>query len=392
MLFKYAITLDSIMPFYLSYKIHEYHCVTRNMKLKLHTDLNLIKHGFPVEILIPFIGTFNKEDEPEFVLHGRFDNLLHDGKDFMELTDIENCDVCLLPVVYESAAVLHDDIRDFLKKAEHFHKKILVFAGHDTPVKTTPIKNAIIFNSAISKSTQPKNVYSWPHFFEDFLLKYYNNEVKPRKKSTKPVIGFCGYASPLNVKMGRDKMVGCVKLIANYLGVIQKYPDKVSHSYRARAIIGLKRSKRVNLNLKLKSNFAFGPGGQLNSGNTTESNAEFRKKFVDNIIESDYTLCVRGIGNNSIRFYETICCGRIPIFVNTDSVLPFEHLINWKSLCVWVDEKDIDNIAEVVANYHDRISEAEFMERQVRLRNIWKQFFSPEGFFNKMELFINNKS
>jgi hypothetical protein len=106
-------------------------------------------------------------------------------------------------------------------------------------------------------------------------------------------------------------------------------------------------------------------------------------------LNSDYTLCVRGIGNNSVRFYETICCGRIPIFVNTDSVLPFEHLINWKALCVWVDEKEIDNIAEVVANYHKKISPQEFIDLQIQLRNIWKQYFSPEGFFNNMEVFMS---
>jgi hypothetical protein len=359
------------------------------MMLKVYTDLSLLKYGFPVEILIPFIGTFNKEDEPESILHGRFDEFLNSGKKFLELSDIESCDVCLFPIVYEKSAVFNIDILKFIKSAEYSNRKILVFAGHDTPVQTVPIKNAIIFNSAISKSSLLPNVFSWPHFFEDFLLKYYNNEVKPRPKSLTPIVGFCGYASPLSVSMGRDKLVGSLKLMANYLGLIQRYPDKVSHSYRARAIIGLRKSKQVGLNLKLKSNFAFGPQGQLNTGDTKESNTEFRKNFIDNILNSDYTLCVRGIGNNSVRFYETICCGRIPIFVNTDSVLPFEHLINWKALCVWVDEKEIDNIAEVVANYHKKISPQEFIDLQIQLRNIWKQYFSPEGFFNNMEVFMS---
>jgi uncharacterized protein YggL (DUF469 family) len=359
------------------------------MKLKLHTNLSLTQHGFPVEILIPFIGTFNKEDEPGFILHGRFDNFLSHGKDFIELTDIERSDVCLFPIVYERSAVLHDEVLDYIKSVERFNKKMLVFAGHDTPVNTVPIENAIIFNSAVSKSTRPYNVFSWPHFFEDFLSKYYNDEVQPRPKSATPVVGFCGYAPPLDLEIGRDKLVGSLKLVANYLGLIQRFPDKASHSYRARSIIGLKRSKRIILNLKLKRKFAFGPEGRLNSGITEESNTEFRRAFVENIFNSDYTLCVRGIGNNSVRFYETLCCGRIPIFVNTDSVLPFDHLINWRELCVWVDEKDIDNIGEVVANYHKRISAQEFMELQVRLRNIWKQFFSPEGFFNNMDAFID---
>lgn len=358
------------------------------MKLKLHTDLSLTRYGFPVEILIPFTGTFNKEDEPGSILHGRFDSFLLNGKDFLELTDIESCDICLFPIVYDKSAVLPNEVLDYIKNVERSDKRMLVFAGHDTPVNTVPIKNAVIFNSAVSKSTRAHNVFSWPHFFEDFLLSYYNDEVKPRHKSSIPIVGFCGYAPPLNLEIGRDKFVGLLKLIANYLGVIQKYPDKVSHSYRARSIIGLRKSKKVVLNLKLKSSFAFGPEGRLNSGTGKESNTDFRKSFVENILNSDYTLCVRGIGNNSVRFYETLCCGRIPIFVDTDSVLPFDHLINWRELCIWVDEKDIDNIGDVVAKYHNRISDQEFVELQLRLRKIWKQFFAPEGFFNHMDAFI----
>ncbi|HEX8427263.1 exostosin domain-containing protein [Hymenobacter sp.] len=361
------------------------------MKLKLHTDLSLLDKGYPIELLIPFIGTFNKEDESGAVRQGRFDEYQRVGKEFIELTSIEECDACLLPIFYDvqfDQAGFEKKIAPFIQKVESHNKKILIFVGHDVLHINVPVKNAILFNSAISKSSQLKNVHSWPHFFEDFLEKYNGGKPRPRKKSSKPVIGFCGYAPPLNIKMSREKVITSLKLAANYAGILQRFPERISHSYRARSIIGLQKSNRIIPNFKLKSNFAFGPTGGLNTGNTTESNFDFRKNFVENILGSDYTLCIRGIGNNSVRFFETLCCGRIPVFVDTDSALPFDNIINWKEFCVWVEEKDVDKIAEKVEEYHNNISEEEFLALQVKARKVWEDYLSPIGFFNKIHLFL----
>ncbi|OGX82227.1 hypothetical protein BEN49_14220 [Hymenobacter coccineus] len=341
---------------------------------------------------MPFIGDF--EAGAESIRHGRYDDFLSSGKSFLELTSIEECDACLLPIFYDvigDQAKFEKSIKGFVEEVERSGKKVLIFVGHDVLEINIPVKNAIIFNSAISKSKQAKNVYPWPHFFEDFLERYKGGELEIRNKGAKPVVGFCGYAPPLNIKMGREKIVAIAKLMANYAGLLQKYPDRISHSYRARAIIGLQKATTIIPNFRLKSNFAFGPNG-MNTGNTVESNEDFRKKFVENIIESDYTLCVRGLGNNSVRFFETLCCGRIPVFVNTDSTLPFDNLIDWKSLCVWVEEKDIDRIAEAVVEFHNNISESDFIDLQKKLRAIWEEYLTPTGFFKRLSFFINQES
>lgn len=60
---------------------------------------------------------------------------------------------------------------------------------------------------------------------------------------------------------------------------------------------------------------------------------------------SDYVLCARG-GDFSYRLYETLSYGRIPVFVDTDCVLPYDSEIKWKDYCVWVDEKEVNRIGE----------------------------------------------
>jgi hypothetical protein len=353
-------------------------------KLKVYTDMSLLDIGFPVEMLIPYIGLFNKEDEADAVMYGRFDRFINIGKDIIEITNQEEADVYLLPIRFDllGEQAKNNDIAYFYKDALSRYKKVITFAGHDVANIKVPYTNAIVFNSAYSKSVRPANVFSYPHFFEDFQEKKYV-DFKVKKKSHIALIGFCGYAPPINT-IGKDKMIGLAKLLANYLDIIQRYPDKVSHSYRARAIIGLNKSKKIKQNFILKKNFAFGPQGQLNTGNIVETNNNFRKNFIQNIIDSDYTLCVRGIGNNSVRFFETLCCGRIPIFINTDSTLPFDDIINWKEFCIWIEEKDIDRIDEIVANYHDNISEENFIAMQHKARKIWEDYLTPVGFFSNL--------
>lgn len=361
------------------------------MNIKLYTDLSLLEFGYQTELLIPFVGLKNEEDKPGKILSGRYDEYIACAHQFVELTtDIESCDACLLPINYdlEKTEKFLADIKPFLEKVERSNKKIFVFVGHDVPEVDVKIKNAIVFNSAINKSTQPKNVFSFPHFFEDLLKRYKGGALQPRHKQQIPVLGFCGYAPPLGLKFGKAKIIGIVKLLANYTGIIKRFPEKSSHSYRARTILSVRNSKKIKTNFRIKSQFAFGPTGLLNTGNTTETDESFRLAFINNIIESDYTLCVRGIGNNSVRFFETLCCGRIPVFLNTDCVLPFDFVINWKELCVWVEEKDINNAAQVVANFHNNLSDSEFIALQEKLRLLWEEYFSPVGFFKHLNLFI----
>ena len=364
------------------------------MKLKIFTDLALIHEGYPIELLIPFVGVFNEEDKPGKLMSSRFDEYVVKGKEFLELTDnLEEAHVAILPIYYEligDVAAFEKVIEPFIKKVGLSNKKIIVFAGHDVSNPRIKIKNSIIFNSAINKSSKPENTYPFPHFFEDFIKQYHQNKYVAKIKGQIPVVGFCGYAPPLGLTLSKAKIIGSLKLVANYVGLIKKFPGKASHSYRARAILGLLNSKIIKTNLRLKANFAFGPEGQLNTGKTTQTDEDFRKSFVNNILESDYTLCVRGIGNNSIRFYESLCCGRIPVFVNTDCALPFDFLIDWKNLCVWVEEKDIDNIDKIVWEFHQKISNEEFIELQKKLRSLWEEYFSPVGFFKNLHLFLNN--
>ncbi len=99
-------------------------------------------------------------------------------------------------------------------------------------------------------------------------------------------------------------------------------------------------------------------------------------------------LCPRGKGNYSIRFYETLASGRIPVFINTDCVLPFEEWIDWRQYCVWVEGHEVAHVAEKVAEFHEGLSDEEFRDRQRACRQLWLDWQSPFGFFKNFRRYF----
>jgi len=114
-----------------------------------------------------------------------------------------------------------------------------------------------------------------------------------------------------------------------------------------------------------------------------------KEEFVANMINSDYILCARGGGNFSFRFYETLSCGRIPLFIDTDCVLPYDFEIDYKNYCVWVDNHELSQADKILYNFHENISEADFISLQCNCRRLWKDYLSPEGFFANFHKHFN---
>ena len=139
-------------------------------------------------------------------------------------------------------------------------------------------------------------------------------------------------------------------------------------------------SKYLETDFILRDKFAGGyylPDGTVDY----ELKKKVRTEYANNILDNDYTLCVSGSGNFSYRLYETLSCGRIPLFVDTDSPLPYDFIIDWKKYCVWIDQTEVNRIDEIVRKFHEQISPDAFIEMQRACRRLWLDYLSPEGFY-----------
>jgi hypothetical protein len=158
----------------------------------------------------------------------------------------------------------------------------------------------------------------------------------------------------------------------------------IAHAPRIRALRALRRAPGVKTRFIVRDQFAFNRWGVLQPGGTPESAARQRAEFLANLDGTDYAVCVRGLANCSIRLYEALSLGRIPLFVNTQCVLPYDWLVDWRQACVWVEEAELPGIGRILRDRHARVSPGEFAAQQFRARELFERWIRPEGFFGEL--------
>lgn len=321
------------------------------MILRLHVDRDLYAPEFPPPVLLePFLGA--SQGTPGDPTNGRFAEYVAEGRKLFELTDPHSADIHVYPNVYDHVADrpgTRDRIAAFLDRAASAGKPAVFFSGSDSE-EPLPVGDAWVFRTSIRRSRRSPREFAVPAWSEDFVERYLGGQLPPGPKRSKPVVGFCGYAAASGAP---------------------------GHELRWHAMQLLKQSSLVGCNFLLRRAFW---NGALTARDRARRQQQARREFVANIVGSDYVLCVRGTGNFSYRLYETLCCGRIPVFVDTDCVLPYEDAIDWRRLCVWVDERELAEIDRKVADYDAALTAEAFADRQRECRQVWREWLSPLGF------------
>ncbi|CAN5234343.1 hypothetical protein BH23BAC1_BH23BAC1_32670 [soil metagenome] len=238
--------------------------------------------------------------------------------------------------------------------------------------------NIIYYRLGGFKSQLNKNNKAYFPFVRDHLKEYYDQKVILRSKNDKATIGFCGYASNSISKRVFEKFKMAKINFQRAKEGDMKFEKLYASGYERYKL--LKSIEQSNL---LKTNFIFRK--KYRAGAVTEDDrVKSALEYLKNIIDSDYVLCLRGSGNFSVRLYETLMMGRIPVFVNTDCILPLEDEINWKNHVVWVEWKDRKNISQIVSEFHRNITQDDFYNMQQNNRKFWKSYLSIEFFLKNI--------
>jgi hypothetical protein len=305
-----------------------------------------------------------------------FDNYIKIGKSIFQLSSLEKADVAIVPLNWAEVETLETKLQlvKFLEKAQQAGKQTINFFGGDHSYTNLPTHCDLIFRQSMYASIRKQNDFAMPAWGEDFIKNYFNNQIVLRQKQLKPTIGFCGFSANISLKTyAKSILYKTEKLF--HKQQVPKY--NIGHIFRLKTLPVLSKSSLVKTNFIVRNQPFF-----------NEKNPGFqrlvRKEYIQNMIESDYIFCCRGYGNFSFRFYEALSCGRIPVFVNSNCVLPYDFEIDWKKYCVWVEENELSLIAEKVAEFHEQLQPQEFLDLQSECRRIWEQRLSPEGFYSNL--------
>jgi hypothetical protein len=111
-------------------------------------------------------------------------------------------------------------------------------------------------------------------------------------------------------------------------------------------------------------------------GANADSRSIRRKLFLDSIPNSWTILCPRGSGMNSIRFFEVLALGRIPVLISDDCMLPWESKINYSGAIIVVPENKIGETPELLQEWFGTKSPAQILEQCQYCHSLWRANFS----------------
>lgn len=351
-------------------------------KLKVFSDQKYLPRGVPpVQMLKPFWRPMaSNETGWRAALHDYF----RESRELFTLAPLADCDIAVLPLDWLSVRgsrwpkgndreVLRSSVR-FAEDVQSAGKRLVIFFSGERSHEPIAIRDATVFRQSIYRSRRSVCDHAFPAFVEDFVEQYFDGSVPIRKKGPMPRVGFCGLSRPPSL-LERSRVPLYHASMRMRFGRSDVSPYS-GMALRQRAVELLEASRQITTNFVIHRESVF-----LNGISSIEKKREMRRRFVENMASSDYVLCVRGSSNFSLRLYETLSAGRIPVFIDTDCSLPFDTHIDWKKYCVWIDEADVASLPEKLASYHDDLSRDDFEERQVRCHQLWKEWVSPRGFF-----------
>ncbi|KKQ61468.1 MAG: Exostosin family protein [Parcubacteria group bacterium GW2011_GWE2_38_18] len=338
----------------------------QNRKIKIYSDKKYLTQENHEVILFPFWGKNKIELENE--IGGQFDDFITNGHKYFELTPVEDCDFVVLPENYNHERL--PEYHSIISLAKNFNKPILIFYCNDSDAKIR-IDNAIIFRTSLYKNNREKNEFPLPAWSEDFLQKYNNGNLNIKHKKLIPTISYCGYT----------------KTLKDYIKDLLQIDYGCWRPLRHEAIKTLKNDKNIYKKFIIRNDF-FG-GAYKNNFSDKEKIKIVRKEYAENLITGEYALATRGRGNFSYRFYEIFNSGKIPVFINTDCVLPYEKFIAYKNYVVWLEDSEVKNINHLLLDFHNKIGQEDFINLQKEIREIWEEWFSPDGFFKHFYLHFN---
>lgn len=375
--------------------------MTCPQKIKFFSDPDYLLPGQRhAQILFPFWG--KNPEEPENPVFGRYDRYMETGQQFFELVSLEEADVAIFPGETGDWDTMRDNALRFGTAAQAAGKPAIIFFCADS-AEPIDIPNCMVFRTSLYKSVHRPGEFAMPSWSEDFVAKYWHGILPVRPKREKPVVGFCGQPGLLSY---RNKLSAALRQVRRaVLRKIGPAGTRVELSAdqaregpfkglnpsapRAKALLRLSRSSLLETNFIFKLGH-FGGAVQADGRIDPKMLQRARQDFVENMLASDYVVCVRGGGNFSYRLYETLGAGRIPLFINTDCVLPYENHIDWQRHCVWIEADEISSIDRRLAEFHAKLSPDDFVALQQGCRKLWLEWLSPEGFFSKLHLEIND--
>lgn len=272
-------------------------------------------------------------------------------------------------------------LNQFISEAKHHNKLTWAYSGGD--FGKTIQDDIYVFRLSGFDSKMSKKTHILPSFIQDPFATFIQKETISLEKKVVPSIGFVGNAN--------GSVTSWLKEFGVYLYVIGlRIKNNFYSDYQSFYPSGYKRYqllKKIQTDSRVECDFIL----RKKYSSASLDIVEIKKstvEFYENMYQNPYVFCLRGLGNFSVRFYETLAMGRIPVVVDTDIRLPFHESVNWKNHCVFVTE---ENFVNQLLDFHHEISDIDFKNRQENNRKLFLNVLSRQSYFVEWHKILTKK-
>lgn len=103
--------------------------------------------------------------------------------------------------------------------------------------------------------------------------------------------------------------------------------------------------------------------------------------YVDILKKSIFTICARGYGKQSYRFYEALQMNSIPVYVyDNEPYLPFSNEINYNDFAIVLNVDDIDKLKDILLSK----TEEDIKSMVKKGKEIYDQYFTLDKVTSKV--------
>ena len=153
-------------------------------------------------------------------------------------------------------------------------------------------------------------------------------------------------------------------------------------SVHTRGIFWRQRAMRLLQTNGVSCRFIVRPFYSGHRMSVTLDASDIRREYVENLRLCDIALCVRGDANASQRFFETLSASRIPLFLDTDCVLPLEERIDYNRVLLRISWKELPRIAKRVRDWQGTLSDEKMLKIEQEAREIYDTYLRLDRFFS----------
>lgn len=159
------------------------------------------------------------------------------------------------------------------------------------------------------------------------------------------------------------------------------FVGNVTNALRKAAVASIKRqAPELRLMADFDNAFTTRDGYFFNTRERADKGEMNRRQtlYKESLEKSLTVLCPPGVGPYSIRMYETMYMGRIPVLFEDESVYPLAMHINYSAFCVRIAKGDVMATGEILRHWLRDTPLDEMHQMGILACRTWNRYFAPD--------------